>query len=571
LAGIALATAACSSGATTPPRSGSGESSLQNGGAAGSSNTGGNATGGAAGSGNGGSMGPAGGAGGNAGGRAGGSGGGTAGTTPSGSGGDTAPTGGLAGGNTAGSNAGGALAGAGGSQAGTSGTEPYPVPNPIPADEDGSQLWLRYVKVPIPGRLAEYQAALTHVIKAGSSDTLQAAQAELVKGISGLTGGTIPVADQPTGDGAVVLGTPASSTIVKSLSLADLAGVGAEGYVVQATTVGGKQAIVVAANTDVGVLRGSFALLRHLECHRPLQGLSVVSTPKIQRRILDHWDNLDGTIERGYAGKSLWAWSSLPGTISQRYKDYARANASLGINGVVLNNVNANSQILTSSYLDKVAALATAFRPYGITVYLSAQYGAPIQIGNLSTADPTSNAMVQVKNGPLDFQPREPFHPLFGGMPSTPVALELQITKEYLGEDTHLAYLGPLYEEVLKSDTYAKGQGSTVARIIDGTTFAHANTAIAGVANIGSDTNWTGSHFNQANWYVFGRMAWNPDVTAAEVAASTSWRTPRPRASSRSAIPSPTVAAPTPTRTIAGPTSSARDCTEIPRPPTSRS
>jgi alpha-glucuronidase len=521
------------------------------------------------------------------------------------SGGDVAGAGGTSGTKPAGGNSGGSPA-----AGGAAGSEQYPVPNPIPADEDGAQLWLRYVKVPIPGRLAEYQAALTHVINAGSSDTLQAAQAELTKGIAGLTGTTMAVADQPTGDGAVVLGTPTSSTIVKALSLANLSAAGSEGYVVVSTSIGGKQAIVVAANSDIGVLHGSFALLRHLQCHRPLQGLALAGAPKVQRRILDHWDNLDGTIERGYAGTSLWSWSSLPGTISQRYKDYARANASIGINGVVLNNVNANSQILTSSYLDKVAALATAFRPYGIAVYLSAQYGAPIQIGNLTTADPSnsavkqwwttevdsiyqkipdfggflvkansegqpgpadygkthadganllaaalaphqgivlwrafvykddgtdriaqaykefhpldgkfaSNVVVQVKNGPLDFQPREPFHPLFGGMPGTPVALELQITKEYLGEDTHLVYLGPLYEEVLKSDTYAKGQGSSVARIIDGTTFAYANTAMAGVANIGNDTNWTGSHFNQANWYVFGRMAWDPDVASADVA-----------------------------------------------------
>ncbi|HEY5284337.1 MAG TPA: hypothetical protein VIM14_16210, partial [Polyangia bacterium] len=374
--------------------------------------------------------------------------------------------------------------------------------------------------------------------------------------------------------------------------------------------VGGKAAVVVAGNTDIGVLRGCFALLRHLQCHRTVQNLSLADAPKIQHRILDHWDNLDGSIERGYAGKSLWSWGSLPATISQRYKDYARANASIGINGVVLNNVNADVQILTSSNLDKVAALATAFRPYGIAVYLSAQFGAPKQIGGLTTADPldsgvkqwwvtlantiyqkipdfggflvkansegqpgpadygrthadganmlasalashggivmwrafvykddgtdrigqaysefkpldgkfSKGVVVQVKNGPLDFQPREPFSPLFGAMPSTPLGLELQITKEYLGEDTHLVYLGPLYEEVLKSDTYAKGQGSTVARVIDGTVHGYATTAIAGVANVGNDTNWTGSHFNQANWYVFGRMAWNPDIAAQDVA-----------------------------------------------------
>ena len=543
---------------------------------------------------------------------------GTGGANVAGSGGAAATAGTTgAGGNPTGGSAGGAAGTAGvqgtggGAAGGTGGAETYPVPNPIPPDEDGSQLWLRYKKVPLPGRLAEYQAGLSHVVMAGSSATLQAAEAELVTGLGGLLGTTVPVATQPTSNGAVVLGTPASSTLVTGLALgARLTAVGSEGYLVETATVGGRAAIVVAANTDVGVLRGSFALLRYLQMHRPLQGLALSGAPKIKRRLLNHWDNMDGTVERGYAGRSLWSWSTLPATISQRYKDYARANASIGINGAVLNNVNANAQILTAANLDKVAALATAFRPYGITVYLTARFSAPVEIGGLTTADPLaanvkqwwttkvneiytkipdfggflvkansegqpgpqnygrthadgakmlsdalapkggivmwrafvytdsgtdrirqaydefkpldgmfgSNAMVQVKNGPLDFQPREPFSPLFGAMPATPVALELQITKEYLGEDTHLAYLGPLYEEVLKSDTYAKGQGSTVARVIDGTVHGYANTAIAGVANIGTDVNWTGSHFNQANWYVFGRMAWDPDVTATAVA-----------------------------------------------------
>jgi alpha-glucuronidase len=485
------------------------------------------------------------------------------------------------------------------------------MPATPPADEDGARLWLRYPKVPLAGRLAEYQAAANHVVTAGSSATLQAAQSELVTGLGGLLGMTVPTAAQPTGNGAVVLGTPASSTLVSGLALgARLTAVGNEGYLVEAATVSGRPAIVVAGNTDVGVLRGAFALLRHMQMHRPVAGLALSGAPKIKRRLLNHWDNLDGTVERGYAGRSLWAWSSLPGTISQRYRDYARANASIGINGTVLTNVNADAQILTATNLAKVKALADTFRPYGISVYLTARFSAPIEIGGLSTADPTnasvrtwwtnkvseiysmipdfggflvkansegqpgpqtynrthadgakmmsdalgtrggvvlwrafvytdngmdrirqaydefkpqdgmfgSNALVQVKNGPLDFQPREPFSPLFGAMVSTPVALELQITKEYLGQDTHLAYLGPLYEEVLKADTYVKGAGSTVARVIDGTVHGSANTAISGVANIGNDTNWTGSHFNQANWYVYGRMAWDPDVSAQAVA-----------------------------------------------------
>jgi alpha-glucuronidase len=525
-------------------------------------------------------------------------------------------TGGSAPGGAGGAGRGGTTGG-GGAGTATGGSTPmggadgYAKPATPPANEDGSELWLRYRQVSLPSRLAEYQAALTHVVKAGASATLQAAQAELVKGLGGLLGTTVTVADAPTGNGAVILGTPDSSALVKGSALASkLASAGTEGYVVEAADVGGKPAIVVAGNTDVGVLRGAFALLRHLQCHRTVQSLALSGAPKIKRRVLNHWDNMDGSVERGYAGKSLWAWGSLPATISQRYKDYARANASLGINGAVLNNVNSNAQILNATNLDKVAALATAFRPYGIAVYLSARFSAPIEIGGLTTADPTAanvkqwwvtkvneiytkipdfggflvkansegqpgpqnymrthadgakmlsdalgshggvvlwrafvysdngmdrirqaydefkpldgtfgaNALVQVKNGPLDFQPREPFSPLFGAMPSTPLALELQVTKEYLGEDTHLAYLGTLFEEVLKSDTYGKGAGSTVARVIDGTTHGYTNTAISGVANVGSDTNWTGSHFNQANWYAFGRMASDPDLSAMTVA-----------------------------------------------------
>jgi len=582
----------------------------KSGGTAGTSPTGVAGNNGTAGGGNGGGAGAGGVAGSNVGGSAS---GGTAGSAAGSTGGSA-----IAGSNggMAASGRGGATGGAGGSAGmGAGGSaETYPIPNPIPPDEDGALLWLRYKKVPLPGRLAEYQAALNHVVKAGSSATLQAAQSELVTGLGGLLGVTVPVADQPTGNGAVVVGTPNSSTIIANLALfSRLPSVGPEGYLIETADVGGKAAIVVAGNTDAGALRGVFALLRHLQCHRPVAGLALSGSPRIRRRLLNHWDNMDGTVERGYAGKSLWGWSSLPATISQRYKDYARANASIGINGTVLNNVNSNAQILTTANLDKVAALATAFRAYGIAVYLSARFSAPIEIGGLTTADPTNsavktwwtnklneiytkipdfggflvkanaegqpgpqdygrthadgakmmsdamgshggvvlwrafvykdngmdrirqaydefkpldgmfgaNTVVQVKNGPLDFQPREPFSPLLGAMPATATGLELQITKEYLGEDTHLAYLGPLYEEVLKSDTSIKGAGSTVSLVIDGQLHGYKNTVISGVANIGSDANWTGSHFNQANWYVFGRMAWDYDVTAQ--AAADEW------------------------------------------------
>src|SRR5262245_22964362 len=175
----------------------------------------------------------------------------------------------------------------------------------------------------------------------------------------------------------------------------DLTSVGPEGYVIRSFTIAGHPATVVAANTDIGVLYGTFHLLRLIQTRESLQNLNVSAAPRVRNRVLDHWDNLDGTVERGYAGRSLWGWSALPGTVSQRYTDYARANASLGINGVVLNNVNADAQILTSANLDKVAALAGALRPYGIRVYLSAQFGAPAQIGGVGTADPLSTAVRQ--------------------------------------------------------------------------------------------------------------------------------------------------------------------------------
>jgi alpha-glucuronidase len=489
--------------------------------------------------------------------------------------------------------------------------QPSAAPAKPPADEDGSQLWLRYSAVDRPARLAEYRRALTHIVRAGDSATLQAAQEELVTGLGGLLGTPLPVVDESTTGGALVLGTPASSALVRSLKLGRrLATVGPEGYVIETASIGGRKATVIAANSDVGVLYGSFALLRHLQTQRPIAALRLSDSPRIARRLLNHWDNPDGSIERGYAGRSLWQWKELPATLSPRYRDYARANASLGINGAVLNNVNADARILRADQLDKVAALAGVLRAYGIRVYLCARFSAPMEIGGLATADPLdpavkawwkdkvaeiyekipdfggflvkansegqpgpqnyqrnhadgatmlsealgqrdgvvlwrafvyaehgpdrirqayaefkpmdgsfgANTIVQVKNGPLDFQPREPFSPLFGAMPNTPLALELQITKEYLGADTHLAYLGPMFEEVLKADTHAKGAGSTVARVVDGSLHGHARSAISGVANIGSDTNWTGSHFNQANWYAFGRMAWNPDASARDIA-----------------------------------------------------
>jgi len=478
-----------------------------------------------------------------------------------------------------------------------------PPPARAPAAEDGSDLWLRYRLVGDTARLAEYRATITQLVAPSDAPTIQAARAELVAGLRGLLGRDIPVAGDVTRDGALIVGTPAGSRLVAGLPFGDaLRDAGPEGFVIRAMAVRGRRATVVAANRDVGVLYGAFHLLRLLQTETPLRGLNVESAPRLPLRLLDHWDNLDGTAERGYAGASLWEWARLPDSLNPRYRDYARANASVGINGVVPTNVNADPRVLTPAYLVKVAALANVLRPYGITVYLSPRFSAPIEIGNLPTADPLDpgvrawwaakvdeiyraipdfggflvkansegqpgpqdyhrthadganlladalaphggivmwrafvyrsevptdrvmqaadefvpldgafrkNVLLQVKNGPLDFQPREPFHPLFGAMPHTPLMMEVQITKEYLGQDTHLAFLAPVWEEVLNADTYVRGPGTTVGKEIHG---------IAGVANVGSDRDWCGSDFNQANWYAFGRLAWDHTLPSSAIA-----------------------------------------------------
>ena len=464
--------------------------------------------------------------------------------------------------------------------------------------EDGYELWLRYPQVSNQARLAQYRAALTGLFVAGTSLTANAARDELTRGLRGLLGTDIAIAAGAARDRLVLAGTPASSPAIAQLGLqASLARAGEEGYVIGTRGRG----IVIAANTDIGVLHGAFAFLRLLQTHQPVDALNIVEAPQLRHRVLDHWDNLNGSVERGYAGASLWDWHTLPGYKAPRYTDYARANASLGINGTVLNNVNANALSLTPDYIAKAAALADVFRPYGIRVYLSARFSAPIEIGGLKTADPLDpqvkawwarkadeiykvipdfggflvkansegqpgpqdykrthadganmladavaphggivmwrafvyaqeaddrakqayaeftpldgtfrpNVLLQIKNGPIDFQPREPFSPLFGAMPRTPLTLELQITKEYLGFATHLVYLAPLFEEVLATDTRVNGTGPVVRDLVQGA---------AGVANTGTSRSWCGAVFACANWHAFGRLAWNPRLTSAALA-----------------------------------------------------
>jgi alpha-glucuronidase len=475
--------------------------------------------------------------------------------------------------------------------------------------EDGYELWLRYPQA-APDALQRYRGTITHVVAGSDSETLRATQSELTRGLTGVLGAAPALSNKVERAGALLFGTPRSSAIIAALNL-PLEKLGPEGYVLRTVSLERRQATVIAANSDIGVLYGAFHFLRLLQTQQPMNKLDIAVSPPIQVRLLNHWDNLDRHVERGYAGQSLWDWHKLPDYLDPRYTDYARATASLGINGTVLTNVNANAVSLTPMYLEKAAALANVFRPYGIRVYLTARFSAPLEIGGLKTADPLDpgvqawwkkktdeiyryipdfggylvkansegqpgpqdygrshadganmladavaphggivmwrafvysneepddrakqaynefvpndrrfreNVLIQVKNGAIDFQPREPFHPLFGAMPKTPLMMEFQITKEYLGFATHLAYLGPLFEEVLDSDTYARGKGSTVTKVLDGSLHAYKRTAMAGVANTGTDRNWSGSIFDQANWYAYGRLAWDPGLDSKTIA-----------------------------------------------------
>ena len=382
---------------------------------------------------------------------------------------------------------------------------------------------------------------------------------------------------------------------------------GNEGFVIDYNA----DSVVIYANTQVAALYGTYDLIRMQESGQlGKKAFSKTELPAFHNRILNHWDNPNGTIERGYAGKSLWKWNELPDKVSPVYEEYARANASIGINGTVLNNVNADPKMLTAEYLQKVKVLADIFRPYGLKVYLSLNFASPKHLANLKTSDPLDkdvikwwndkvkeiysiipdfggflvkansegqsgpqdygrthadganmiadavapyggivmwrafvydaqspdrakqaceefvpldgqfrdNVIIQIKNGPVDFQPREPFSPLFGQLENTNVMAEFQITQEYLGFSNHLVYLHPMWKECLDSDTYQKGEGSTVAEITKGVTHSRPINAIAGVTNIGDSINWCGHHFAQSNWYAYGRMAWNPELSSEQIA-----------------------------------------------------
>ena len=473
--------------------------------------------------------------------------------------------------------------------------------------DDGYELWLNYNRPLDASICSDYGNYLNNSRIIGDSKTMEIIKDELTKASKGLCNFQF---NQNLSNNQLVIGNYEQLPSELKNLISNRLPNNPEAFIIIQKSTGNKE-IVITSNSDIGVLYGTFEFIKQLQLGNSLDGLEIVSSPKIDLRLLNHWDNLDRTVERGYSGFSIWNWHTLPDYIDQRYIDYARANASIGINGTVLTNVNSNALILTEPYLQKVKALADLFRPYGIKVYLTARFSAPIEIGGLETADPLNqkvvawwkdkaneiyseipdfggflvkansegqpgpqnygrnhvdganmlaravkphkgvvmwrafvysehndedrakqaysefvpydgkfddNVIIQVKNGAIDFQPREPFHPMFGAMPNTPLMMEFQITQEYLGQGTHLVYLPALFEEVLEEDTYVKGKGSTVAKVIDGELFNYEMTGMAGVSNIGTDRNWTGHHFLQANWYGYGRLSWNHELKAEDIA-----------------------------------------------------
>ncbi|ADQ04276.1 Alpha-glucuronidase [Caldicellulosiruptor owensensis OL] len=420
-------------------------------------------------------------------------------------------------------------------------------------------------------------------------------------------------------ESGIILGKVTNENLRGFITDVEKEAVGEEGFIIKVIDENKKKYIIVASRSEKGIIYGIFHLISQFRLKVKLKELNCIENPKTSLRIINHWDNMDGSIERGYAGKSIFFAN---GRIKRNYKriwDYARLLASIGINGVVINNVNVRDKaiwLITPKYLNDLSKIAEVFRLYGIKLYLSINFASPIYIGGLDTADPldksvqkwwkdtvktiysyipdfggflvkadsefnpgpyvygrthadganmlaealgpykgiviwrafvynclqdwrdtktdrakaaydnfkpldgkfSENVILQIKYGPMDFQVREPVSPLFGAMEKTNQMMEFQITQEYTGQQIHLCYLGTLWKEILEFDTYCKGKGSYVKRIVDGSLFGRKYAGFAGVSNIGDSINWTGHDLAQANLWTFGKLAWDPDKKIEDIA-----------------------------------------------------
>jgi alpha-glucuronidase len=464
--------------------------------------------------------------------------------------------------------------------------------------------WLQYDLLP-PELLARYGQQFEAIAVKGGKTLTEAITEELRLGLAGLLGTSVSFVEAEEEASLVVRleGEPAEPGAEEAFRL-------------QVQGDEGSLRALVSSTGERGLLYGTFAFLRALQLGEISPGFKLEDGPSTPLRLINHWDNLDGSVERGYAGKSIFFRENRLVEDLERVRDYARLLASIGINGVAVNNVNVHQEEtqLIASKLAMVKTLSSIFRGYGIRLFLSINFASPWEFG-LDTADPLDpqvqqwwkeraaaiysqipdlggflvkadsehrpgpftygrthaeganmlgealkpyggvviwrcfvyncqqdwrdtqtdraraaydhfqpldgqfmdNVILQIKNGPMDFQVREPVSPLFGGLERTNQILELQITQEYTGQQRHLCYLVPMWKEVLDFDTYARGEGSTVARIAAGAVFPMAFSGIAGVSNVGSDPNWTGHTLAQANLYGYGRLAWNPGLSAERI------------------------------------------------------
>ncbi len=479
--------------------------------------------------------------------------------------------------------------------------------------ETGEDAWLRYAPL-APKDAHLYSTLPATTIKLGDSEILSSAQGELVRGVRGMLGRTLRISSTPPDEAVIVIGTVAE---FRKLDPAfapprDLAG---DSFLLSSTKLRGHDAILILGAADRGSLYGTFAFLRRIASAQSLAGLNEVQSPSAPIRWVNQWDNLDGTIERGYGGASIFYKNRQVRSDLTRVTEYARLLASVGINGCTVTNVNADVHIFDDDFIPQLVRIATAFRPYGVQLGVAVNVSMPKQVGSLDTFDPLDprvakwwqdkidevyrqipdfggivvkadsegqlgpsvygrspadaanviakalkphhgvvfyrafvynhhldwndlkadraraaydifhpldgkfddNVIIQIKNGPIDFQVREPVSPLFAGLEKTNESIELQITQEYMGQQRHTVFLVPMWKEVLDFDLRANGGHTPVKEIVEGKTFHRRTGGYIGVANVGLDQNWLGNHLALANLYGFGRLAWNPNLSAEKI------------------------------------------------------
>jgi alpha-glucuronidase len=481
--------------------------------------------------------------------------------------------------------------------------------------ETGYDAWLRYAPISDAAVRARYASLPGTVVTLGDSLVVRTARAELARGVESMLGRKLTFADSLTSDTAIVLGT--TDTIRRSfrdMPMPD--GLKRDGFWLGTATAGNRRLIVIAGQGDRGVLYGTFALLRRIALRQSVADLNERQEPAAPLRWVNEWNNLDGSIERGYAGRSIFFENDRVMSDLTRARDYARLLASVGVNACAANSVNANTLVLTAEFIPDLVRVAEAFRPWGIALAISIDFSSPMKIGGLDTFDPLDprvaafwktrvgdlyraipdlagfvlkadsegrlgpsaygrthadaanviaralaphggvifyrgfvydhkmdwrnpkndraraaydnfhaldgkfddNVILQIKHGPIDFQVREPASPLFGALTKTNQAIELQITQEYLGQQRHVVYLPPMWKEVLDFDMQAKGPGTPVKDLVSGKTFARPVGGFVGVSNVGQSTTWLGHDLAAANLFGFGRLAWNPNLSAQQIA-----------------------------------------------------